>query len=161
MVKEVVESEIGPFLDLIGEVEVGEHYDRSRSDHVDWLKERVRRHYARGGEFLALYDEEETPLGIACLLVERQLYCDYSTGEVLSIGIFPQKRGRGYGSALLAFIEQEARRRGCYWLYLWTYAADCRNITFYGKNGFLPVAVLPDRNGPGDKGDMCMRKLLV
>jgi len=33
-------------------------------------------------------------------------------------------------------------------------------IHFYGKNGYVPVSVIPDTQGPGDEGTIVMRKRL-
>lgn len=161
MFREISESEIAPFIHLLGEVEGGEHYDSSNPEHVEWITCRVHRQFAAGGRFYALYGEMEMPLGIGCLLVEPQLHVGYQLSKLLSLGVFPEYRGRGHGSKLLGLIEEEARRQGSYCLYIWTYAANTRNVTFYGKNGYPPVATLPDTNGPGDEGDLYMRKVLM
>jgi hypothetical protein len=41
-----------------------------------------------------------------------------------------------------------------------TYGEDYDVIAFYGKSGFIPVAMLPDTYGPHLEGNVFMRKLL-
>jgi hypothetical protein len=41
-----------------------------------------------------------------------------------------------------------------------TYAADYDVIAFYGKNGFIPVATIPDVFGPKAEGNAVLRKVL-
>jgi hypothetical protein len=41
-----------------------------------------------------------------------------------------------------------------------TYAGSSQTVSFYVKNGFCPVAVLPDVFGPKAEGMIYLRKLL-
>jgi hypothetical protein len=45
-------------------------------------------------------------------------------------------------------------------MYVSTYAKDKEAISFYLQNGFVRVATLPDVHGPGDDGNVYMRKII-
>ena len=145
----------------MAEIECGHFFDRTNPEHIEWLQNKILKRYGAGSRFYALYADDGTPLGIAGLQVETSLHSEWASGELVDIGIFPEHRGRGHGSALLRFIEEQARQENCYCLYIHTYAGDCRVIAFYGKNGYAPVATLPDTNGPGNEGTVWMRKVLT
>ena len=58
-------------------------------------------------------------------------------------------------------VSSHAKEKGVYCLYMSTYAKDSGVIHFYGKNGFVPVATLPDVHGPKEEGLVIMRKRLA
>ena len=161
LIRELDRAGLRPYSDLLGEVEAGARYDPANPDNVRWLEQRLGGHIARGAVFYGLFDDDGSPVGIASLLTERFLHTEFSVSWLLDLGVMPDQRGKGYGSKLLTHLEEEARRAGSHCFYLWTYAGDHRNVAFYAKNGFVPVATLPDVNGPGAEGDVYMRKLLT
>ncbi|MDF3933979.1 GNAT family N-acetyltransferase [Pseudomonas citronellolis] len=63
------------------------------------------------------------------------LYVDY-------LWLDPQQRGAGLGAQLLALAEDEARRRGCVGVFLYTYSFQAPG--FYKKQGFELMGVLED-----------------
>jgi len=159
MFKEISESEFGPFFNLMAELEVGRHFDPTNDEHVRWLSEKIRRNFARGVRFFAAYEDDGSPRGLVSLYVDDLIA--WKLGYITHLGVFSEFRGSGYGSKLLAYAVQQARQAGCYCLYLDTYAGNPRNIEFYAKNGFIPVATIPDMNGPGDEGQVWFRKVLA
>lgn len=159
-VREIAEEEFAPFFGLMAEIECGSHFDQSNPEHIEWLNYKIRSRYASGTRFFASYSDDGEPVGFAALQLETSLHSEWTNGELVDIGIFPQHRRNGYGSMLLEFAEDLARQQKCYALFIQTYAADHWVIAFYGKNGYIPVATLPDTNGPGDEGTVWMRKVL-
>ncbi|KJJ98523.1 GCN5-related N-acetyltransferase [Pseudomonas sp. 21] len=63
------------------------------------------------------------------------LYIDY-------LWLQDDQRGSGLGSQLIALAEDEARRRGCVGLFLYTYSFQAPG--FYEKQGFERMGVLED-----------------
>ena len=63
------------------------------------------------------------------------LYVDY-------LWLDRAQRGAGLGAALMAQVEEEARRRGCVGLFLYTYSFQAPD--FYQKQGFQFMGVLDD-----------------
>ena len=107
--------------------------------------------------------DDGTPVGFVALLTEEPLEGVAIFGKkagLLEIGVAEEFRGGGYGKELLDYAEEQSIIGGAYCLYAATYARDHDTIRFYGRNGFIPVATLPDVNGPGDDGDVYMRKII-
>lgn len=160
MIRELAEAEFQPFFSLMGEVEGGRHFDPSNPAHVDWLRDKVHKHYGRGTRFFGAYVDEK-PAGVVGLLVDTHLHHDWGIGYITDLGVYPAFRRQGIGSELMDFVTQEARRQRCYCVYVDTYAASADNVAFYTRNGYVPVSVLPDANGPGDEGQVWLRKLIA
>lgn len=148
-----------PFFELLGEVEAGRHFDKANPEHVAWLADRIHKHYGRGTRFFGLYDGDR-PVGIVGLLVDTYLNTPWSLGYITDLGIVPDSRGKGYGSQLMDFVAEEAKRQNCYCVYVDTYAGSAQNVSFYAKNGYVAVATIPDANGPEDEGQVWLRKVL-
>jgi GNAT superfamily N-acetyltransferase len=151
------------FNNLVALVEAGNHFSHSNPQHVTWLKKRISRHFYAGVRFFAAFEENDRPIGFAGVLVPERLEgvpFGRST-ELLLIGVQEEYRGQGYGKMLLEHAEKLSRESGAYCMYIATYARDSRNIAFYGHHGYIPVATLPDVNGPGDDGNVYMRKIIA
>ena len=163
MIIEIAEKELlKTFYKLIAEVECGKHFDFSNPHHDEWLRCRVSRHYFSGAKFFA-YCEADKPVGFAGLLIDEGLEGVSISGqktELLDVGILPEFRNKGYGKKLLDYAEEKSRLSGAYCMYISTYAKDTIAISFYLRNGFVQVAVLPDVNGPGDEGNAILRKII-
>jgi ribosomal protein S18 acetylase RimI-like enzyme len=163
MITEINEKRLlKTFYKLIVEVECGKHFDFSNPHHDEWLRRRIARHYYSGAKFYALY-EADKPVGFAGLLTDEWLEGVSISGqktELLDIGILPEFSNKGYGKKLLDYAEEKSRLSGAYCMYISTYAKDTTAISFYLKNGFVQVAVLPDVNGPGDAGNAYLRKIV-
>ena len=59
--------------------------------------------------------------------------------HVESVAVVPRFAGRGLGSALLRFVEEEARSRGCAAVELYTNAAMTENLRYYPRLGYERV----------------------
>lgn len=53
-----------------------------------------------------------------------------------NVAVAPAAQGNGYGRALVAFAEEEARRRGHGVVRLYTNVLMAENLAFYGRLGF-------------------------
>lgn len=159
MFRELHEAEFQPFFQLRAEPEVGRHFDPANRGHGRWLSDRITRNFARGVRFFAAYEDDASPRGLVSLYVDDLIA--WKLGFITHLGVFSEFRGSGYGSKLLAYAAEQAQLEGCYCLYLDTYAGNPRNVEFYAKNGFIPVATIPDMNGPGDEGQVWFRKILA
>ncbi len=164
MIREINEGEFEVFFRLMAEVEAGSHFDGGNPRHIEWLKRRIAAHFLRGTRFFGYYLEDGTPVGFAGLLINEGpdgISGCWRSAELLDLALFSECRGKGYGSELLKHAEDYAREAGVYCLFMVTYAAEYGTIAFYGKNGFTPVATLPDVQGPGAEGEVYMRKILT
>ncbi len=158
-VREVLEADFAPFFELMGEVEGGSHFDAANPDHVEWLTDRIHKHYGHGVRFYGLWEGDD-PVGIVGLLVERHLQTEWQLGYITDLGVYPQYRGKGYGSKLMDFVAEEAQRQNCYCVHVDTYAGSAYNVAFYTRNGYAPVGVIADMNGPGDEGQVWLRRII-
>jgi len=150
------------FFDLAAEVECGDRFDCGCAAHVRWLEDRITLRFASGARFFASY-LDGTPVGFTAIHVEPKMDGVPFTGqysEVVAIGVLREHRRSGHGSRLLEHSERHARDQGAYCLYVATYAGSLDTIRFYEKNGFMPVATLPDVHGPVAEGRVYLRKLL-
>jgi GNAT superfamily N-acetyltransferase len=53
-----------------------------------------------------------------------------------NVAVLPSEQGRGTGSQLLAFAEEEARRRGLPEIRLYTNEAMTENLGYYARRGY-------------------------
>ena len=164
MIRPIGEQELlKHFYKLAAEVECGSYFDFSNPNHDKWLRRRISRHYYRGMEFYALFLDDDTPVGFAALLIDEPLQNAAIFGQMtglLDIGINNEFRGKGYGKELLKYAERKSADSGAYCMYVSTYEGNQTAIAFYESNGFEPIATLPDVNGPGNEGDIYLRKIL-
>ena len=121
---------------------------------------KINRYTDMGAEFYGYFSDDKEPIGFITL-IENEHLSHLNDCEILEVDVMPDSRNHGYGSELLKHAEDIAKERNVYRIHATTYAADSRVIHFYGKNGYAPVAVVPDTNGPNDEGDIIIRKLLV
>ncbi len=164
MIREISQDELFKyFYRLAADIECGNHFDFSNPRHEEWLRRKIAVHFYRGAKFFALFLDEGTPVGYAALLIEDKLEDAAFSGqisELLEIGVLEEFRRKGYGKILLEHAEGLSKERGVYCMYIKTWAKDYEVIAFYGRCGFVPVATLPDVYGPGDEGDVYMRKII-
>lgn len=75
-------------------------------------------------------EDEGRPAGVLIL--------EDGDGSLLldNLAVLPATQGRGYGRALIAFAEEEARRRGYAEIRLYTNALMTENLALYGRLGF-------------------------
>jgi ribosomal protein S18 acetylase RimI-like enzyme len=164
MIREISQDELFKyFYRLAAEIECGHHFDFSNPRHEEWLRRKIAILFYSGAQFFALFLEDGTPAGYYALFVEEKLEAaafSGQTSELLEIGVLPEFRGKGYGKTLLEHAEGLSGKSNVYCMYIKTWAKDYKVIAFYGRCGFVPVATLPDVYGPGDEGDIYMRKIL-
>ena len=161
MIKQIDKNELlDLFFDLVAEVEFGNHFEKSNPEYIKLLKDTVNKHIGNGAEIFGYYEDEgNKPIGFVTTVVGKRLRT-MTECEVLEIGVVRELRSRGYGSKLLEFVEKYYDKKNIYCILVRTYAADFEAIHFYGKNGYAPISVIPDTQGPGDEGTIVMRKRL-
>lgn len=77
--------------------------------------------------------------------------------DIADIAVVSAEQGKGYGGRLLAFAEEEARRRGYDEVRLYVNALMTENIALYEHVGFFEVERF--RRGEGvDRVYLCMAK---
>jgi ribosomal protein S18 acetylase RimI-like enzyme len=118
---------------------------RLSPEHRDWANSLVREHWGdtivvtRGRihdtaalpGFVAL--RAAGPAGLATFNAEGDR-CEMVSLDSLS-------EGMGIGGALIEAVKDEARRRGCKWLWLITTNDNRKAVEFYRKRGFRLVAI--------------------
>lgn len=125
---------------------------------IGWMRgtyptENTARHALELGTLYVL--EEDGRIMAAAKIDQEQVeeYADCSSWQypaqdhqvlvLHTLVVDPAAGGRGYGSAMVAFYEQQARERGCPFLRLDT---NCRNANaraLYRKLGYWEVGVVP------------------
>ena len=102
---------------------------------------------ALAGRFGRIAWEDEKPAGF---VLARDLGDEC---EILSLGVVPERRRRGTGSALLAAIGEEAGRRGGHRVVLEVAADNDAARALYSTSGFIqvgsPQPLLPPPGRPG------------
>ncbi|MDZ5253651.1 GNAT family N-acetyltransferase [Clostridium sp. LIBA-8841] len=161
-IRKVLQSEIESFYELIGEVEYS-LFSTENEEHMNWLKKKIDRFYYSGAEFFGAFNDNNEILGIITILIDKPpqgINNGYNSCEVIEMGINKEVRNKGYGSKLLNYAENYAKEQNIYCMYMHTYAGDHDVIAFYGKNGFVPVGIIPDIYGPKNEGMLYMRKVI-
>jgi ribosomal protein S18 acetylase RimI-like enzyme len=92
-------------------------------------------HIAAGEQWVGEDPDGVAGLASAIVLTERDDHL-----HVDNVAVAPALQGRGLGRALLAFAEEEARRRGLPEVRLYTNAAMTDNLAFYPRLGFVETA---------------------
>ena len=88
------------------------------------------------GEWLAIYVRDDTGRIVAGICGNTWAGCC----EVRQFWVEESRRGRGWGTRLLAAAEQEARRRGCRQILLMTFTFQAPD--FYARHGFTVLAAV-------------------
>lgn len=161
-IRKVLQDEIDNFYELIGEIEYS-LFNAKNEEHLHWLKNRIDRLYYNGAEFFGAFNEKREILGIITILIDvppQGINDGYNSCEVIEMGINKDVRNNGYGSQLLGYAENYAKNKNVYCMYMHTYAGDYDVIAFYGKNGFVPVGIIPDIYGSKNEGMLYMRKII-
>ncbi len=85
--------------------------------------------------------------------------------EVIYITVVPERRGRGYGKAIMALLIAEARRQKVRSVLVGTANSSLENIAFYQKCGFRLDHIRKDYFGyirpPIFENSILMRDMLV
>jgi ribosomal protein S18 acetylase RimI-like enzyme len=62
-----------------------------------------------------------------------------------NVAVAPAAQGKGYGRQLIAFAEEEARRRGYGELHLYTHMLMTENIALYQRLGFREIGRIQEK----------------
>jgi GNAT superfamily N-acetyltransferase len=110
--------------------------DAAYSVYLDWIGKPPRPmldDYAAlidAGAVSVLEDTDHIIAGIIVLIRKADhLLLD-------NIAVRPERQGRGFGRALIAFAESEARRLGYRQLHLYTHQKMTANLVLYARFGF-------------------------
>jgi ribosomal protein S18 acetylase RimI-like enzyme len=63
-----------------------------------------------------------------------------------NVAVAPEAQGKGLGRALIAFAEEEARRRGFGELRLYTHVLMVENIALYTRLGFVEIGRVREKD---------------
>jgi [ribosomal protein S18]-alanine N-acetyltransferase len=99
-----------------------------------WTPQAMAKIMAIAGFFGRIAWEDDRPVGFALAL---DLGGEF---EILSLGVVPQQRRRGTGSALLAAIGEEAGRRGGDRVFLEVAADNTAARALYSAAGYVQIA---------------------
>jgi GNAT superfamily N-acetyltransferase len=83
-------------------------------------------------------DGAEALLGVAVVTFETDMPGRFAT--VQDLVVEPQARGGGVGARLLGFVQAEAERQGCRWLFLESGVRNGRAHAFFEREGFAPTS---------------------
>ena len=78
---------------------------------------------------------------------------------IYSIAVKPDAQGKGYGTALLNFVDQRAVALGLHEIRLYTNERMEGNLTLYRRHGFVEVGKRPHPSRPGQVLVDMVRKL--
>ena len=67
------------------------------------------------------------------------------TRSFYNVAVRLAAQGKGYARALIAFAEEEAARRGCDVLRLYTHALMVENIALYQRLGFAEIGRIQEK----------------
>lgn len=87
-----------------------------------------------GGEFLVVEVDGEI-VAMGGLAVDGD-EIPLRAGEFLRIAVHPDHQRAGYGSAILAGLEESARERGLDRVFLWTAQRQRSGVAFYQSRGY-------------------------
>jgi ribosomal protein S18 acetylase RimI-like enzyme len=98
------------------------------------------------------FDRNETPAMFVPLIELENLAA--GTWYINVVATYPESRGKGYGSELLAIAERLARESGSTGLSLVVADSNCGAIRLYERRGYTAVATRPmvkeGWDGPGE-----------
>lgn len=98
-----------------------------------WNRPAITEIMGVAGFFGRIAWEGQMPAGFA-LALDLRKEC-----EILSLGVLPERRRMGIGSALLDSICFEARRRGAQYIVLEVAVDNSAALALYAERGFIPV----------------------
>ncbi|MEJ2792713.1 GNAT family N-acetyltransferase [Iodobacter sp. LRB] len=161
MIKELFnQDDIAPFFAILGNAEF-ELFNEKIPEHHDWLQQKTDQLLYCKTRFFGIYTVDKTAAGIASVRIDLRppgVCNNWHSAEIMQIGVRADLKHKGYGTQLLQYIQGQLDAVYC--LYLHTYPADYDVIAFYGKNGFMPVGLVPDFYGPELEGKLYLRKVL-
>ena len=99
------------------------------------------------------------PLGFAMVTLEREKWFEPRRGLLLAIGVFPEQQRKGIGTALLAHMEEVARKYGIEEMFLSTAVDNQQALSFFQNAGFHIVGS-EDRYYPRGQAALTLSKRL-
>lgn len=88
---------------------------------------------------IALARGDDGPLiGAAILLIEESERLKF--GVLADLAVDPARRSSGLGEALSAFVDAEAKRRGCAWMFLESGKNNRRAHAFFERHGYEEIS---------------------
>jgi len=125
---------------------------------VQFLEDRIYEFNAAAtgitdGEWLAIIVRDDDDRIVAGICGNTWGGC----AEIRQFWVEEARRNQGLGTQLLASVEQEARRRGCWQMLLTTFSFQAPG--FYARHGFEVVAVVDDH--PNGHKNLLLRKRLA
>lgn len=96
-------------------------------------------HFPPGSQFVLI--ENGKLAGNMSVKYPTPLDCNRHVWEI-AIGVHPDFQGKGIGSKLLQFLDEEGRKHGIRKICLRVLSTNITAISFYKKNGYLEQGVL-------------------
>lgn len=96
-------------------------------------------HFPPGSQFVLI--ENGKLAGNMSVKYPTPLDCNRHVWEI-AIGVHPDFQGKGIGSKLLEFLDEEGRKHGIRKICLRVLSTNITAISFYKKNGYLEQGVL-------------------
>nr|WP_241429373.1 ribosomal protein S18-alanine N-acetyltransferase [Agrococcus sp. ARC_14] len=128
--------------------------EQSSFEASAWERETMRAELAsEWGRYIVAEDAEGSSLGYAGL---RAVGVE---GDVQTIAVRADARGRGIGRALLAELLEEASRRGVRELFLEVRADNPTARALYASVGFAEIGVRPRYYQPEDVDAVVMKRV--
>lgn len=151
------------FFTEIRDVLCGDFYDAGNAQYVQWLQNYVKILYARGGEALCFYADEDEPVSFIYLLHDKGLddvACFGKKAKIAMIEVVEKHRGKGYGRMLCQEAETHLRKRGAECVYIDTPddPDDWETLSFCITNGYTPVGLHPCGNGRSEMSQVYLYK---
>lgn len=114
-----------------------EAWEHRHQEYLEWIND------AGGVVFLATDSESETGevIGYAALHFASSgaaFDLGESFGDIETLAVKPDHRGRGVGAALMAACQRELERREIRYVSLQTLASNERALRLYARAGFKP-----------------------
>ena len=137
-------------------------YDPGNHQHAENLYRRIHAVFTDFGVALCAYTDDNDPIGYIWYKHDTGLEGVGFSGKyahIVQMGLFEQYQRRGIGTALLNEACERIKAAGGECVYTDTYAANDNSMSFYIKNKFTPVALLPGLNGVNDFGQVYMYKI--
>ncbi|MGB0373226.1 MAG: GNAT family N-acetyltransferase [Opitutales bacterium] len=145
--------------DLFAEIEAGDWYEDGNPEHRSWLLKKCAHRFGAGAQFYAVYSKEDTWIGLFSIVLHVHPKCQ-GWAEVLDLGVVEDQRRKGYALKILQYAKQITRDSGLCSLHVETYAEDTAALASYKRFGFERIAERPGVNGPANRGQVLLWKVL-
>jgi GNAT superfamily N-acetyltransferase len=109
-----------------------EDADRQLRDYLAWVRAEP------SAEIATATASDGALAGVAVVTWSTAMPGRFATIE--DVVVEPAARGSGVGARLVAFVEAEAKARGCRWLFLESGVRNTRAHAFFEREGFAPTS---------------------